>query len=406
MTFEVKTYRGSTLGEALQEVHKELGDTALILSTRSLSERAFLGLRRKEVIEITARMPDKREPPARTRTQPLRSHRNGGSAQLIKRLYKATPPESVQGAADELDDDAAALQMEAEITEVRSMVQDLVKQARYRSLAELPQEILTLYSTLIELEIPEAEARRQVQMIAAELPPEQLAGHDLIREVQQRLDVLFKVCGPLKLPDTNKRPYAITFFGPAGAGKTSAMIKLAGMLMLQGRRVALVSVDPYRMDALEQVQQYAQVLGVPFRGAMTPDELNEMLREMDDVEVALIDTAGRSQRNHTRMEELRVLLGVTNPQERHLVMPATLSRPTMCDVLTRYRRIGYDRLLVTKLDETVHRGCLVELAISAEVPFSYLSAGQKIPDDLMPATSSLLSKLTFSSADLRKGEAC
>lgn len=404
MTFQVKTYRGSTLGEALQEVHKELGEDALILSTRSLDERAFLGLRRKPVVEITAGVRD--QPPKPPPSRPLQRN---GSTKLIRRLYKRVDPAQTS----DNPADASALELEAEIREVRGMVQDLVKQARYRSLAELPEQYLSLYSTLIELELPEPEVRELVQQLAEELPADRLADTDLLAEVESLLQEEFDVTGPLppqlpgraEAPARGRVPYAISFFGPSGAGKTSAMAKLAGQLLLQGRSLALISVDPYRMEALEQVQQYGEIFGVPFRGAMTPDELNGTLRELQDVDIALIDTAGRSQRNRSRMEELRLLLDVNTPQERHLVIPATLSLPTMREVLARYGRMAYDRLLITKLDEAVHCGCLVALSQEAGVPFSYLSAGQEVPDDLLPASASLLARLTLASAGRRAGGA-
>ncbi len=398
MSFQFKKYRGSTLGEALQEVHRELGEDALILSTRSLDERAFLGLRRKPVVEITAGVRS-----ASTEKRPglrpaLRKPNGGGSTKLIKRLYKKVSPPADEDVKDP-PDGASALELETEICEVRGMVQDLVRQARYRNLADLPEQILSLYSTLIELEIPPEEVHRQVLQMATELTPEQLSERDLMKELADRFRDLFDVTGEFELPALEGHPYTIAFFGPAGAGKTSAMVKLGGQLLLRQRKIALVSVDPYRMEGLEQVQQYAHVFGVPFRGAMTPDELKEMLREMDDVEVALIDTAGHSQRNHTRMEELRILLDMIEPDERHLVIPATLSQRTMRGVLERYRRIGYDRLVVTKLDEAVHCGSLVNLALSTDKPFSYLSAGQEIPDDLLAASDALLAKLTLSNSD-------
>lgn len=175
--------------------------------------------------------------------------------------------------------------------------------------------------------------------------------------------------------------------GPTGAGKTTSLAKLAARAaVLEGRRVALVTLDTFRVGAVEQLRIYGEIMGVPLHVADTPEAVERALAACADAERVFVDTPGRHPGDRWTMARLRRLLEAARPDAVHLVVPA-YARPV--DVLAyapRYRELGADRLLVTKLDETDHPAALLELPRRLGLPLSYLAFGQEVPDDIAPAT--------------------
>ncbi len=183
----------------------------------------------------------------------------------------------------------------------------------------------------------------------------------------------------------------VVLVGPTGAGKTTTIAKLAAMLQLQqGWRVALVTADTFRVGAVEQLGAYARVLGAGLEVAATPRALERVLPRCAEADVVLVDTAGRGHRDRARMDDLAAILAAARSVEPdgtevHLVLPATLGAREADSIVAAYRELGAGRLLPTKLDECEDPARLLEVCARAEMPLSYWTAGQHVPEDIAVA---------------------
>jgi flagellar biosynthesis protein FlhF len=183
------------------------------------------------------------------------------------------------------------------------------------------------------------------------------------------------------------KPWVIALIGPTGVGKTTTVAKMAANLKLQqNRRVGLVTMDTYRMAAVEQLRTYAEIIEVPMRTVLSADELQRAVYGMEDVDVVLIDTAGRSQNDQPRLNELRAFLTAAGADEVHLVMSATSNWRCMQNTLHRFGPLGATRIILTKLDEAETFGTILSFSMEQSAPgLSFVTTGQDVPDDIEPA---------------------
>ncbi|HEX6988733.1 MAG TPA: hypothetical protein VF282_04635, partial [Bacillota bacterium] len=179
----------------------------------------------------------------------------------------------------------------------------------------------------------------------------------------------------------------IAFVGPTGAGKTTTLAKLASRAVLvEGRRVALITLDTYRVGAVEQLQTYAEILDVPLFVAYTAEDLRQALDRAGHADLVLIDTAGRGPADAVGIARLRQALAQVQVDQIQLVMTAGTRVLDAQYLGATYRRLGPNRLLLTKLDETLALGGILEIPALLGLPVSYFTFGQSVPDDIEPAT--------------------
>ncbi len=196
--------------------------------------------------------------------------------------------------------------------------------------------------------------------------------------------------------DPNRGPHVIALVGPTGVGKTTTIAKLAATFKLrQNRTVGLITTDTYRIAAVDQLRTYATIIGLPVKVAMTPDEVRSCIADFIDYDIVIVDTAGRSQHDRSRLEELRALVDAANPSETHLVVSASSAEAVVMKTLDRFSVMAPDRIIFTKLDEAVTCGVIPNVVRSANIPISYVTTGQEVPDQIEPADASRLARLVI-----------
>lgn len=172
--------------------------------------------------------------------------------------------------------------------------------------------------------------------------------------------------------------------GPTGVGKTTTVAKLAARYALRHgvRRIALITTDDYRVGAHEQLRTYGRLLDIPVRSASNAEELRGQLRDFADKELVFIDTAGISQRDIRLSEQLALLRDTQAKIKVNLVLAANAQTSGIEEAMHAFRRIALDGCILTKVDEAGVLGGVLSAVIEAGVPLTYVSNGQRVPEDL------------------------
>ncbi len=180
--------------------------------------------------------------------------------------------------------------------------------------------------------------------------------------------------------------------GPTGVGKTTTIAKLAGLARQQDeqRRTVLMTLDTYRVAAVEQLRVFAKILKIPLEVAVSHQEFLECLRRHQEADLILIDTAGRSPKDQAGHDELVAMTRGQFQLETHLVLAAPMAESVQMDSVHRYQSLPIHKLIITKLDEMPTGGNLYNVLSQVGLPVSYLSAGQRVPEDLEWATRTRL----------------
>ncbi|OGM03084.1 MAG: flagellar biosynthesis protein FlhF [Candidatus Wallbacteria bacterium GWC2_49_35] len=192
-----------------------------------------------------------------------------------------------------------------------------------------------------------------------------------------------------------KMPKLVAFVGTTGVGKTTTLAKIATNLVLKAKKKAmLLTIDTYRVAATHQISTYADIIGVPYEIIYKESDFLPCIMRHQDVDVILIDTAGRSQKNNLEVLELRKFLypGNNIEIEIFLVISSTIKYRDMQDIIKNFGKVNFNKLIFTKTDETTTWGPLLCLAAEAEKPIIYISNGQNVPDDIMPAEANYVVK--------------
>jgi len=349
---EVKTYRAPSMREALELVRRDLGPEAAVLHTREVRGRGFWGfVRRSRLIEVTAsatvtvpsRLAARRRPaPVEPALQAV-----AGPVPTTTAIVAAPRPgrDSITPTSRLQED------MRGRLNELESLVDSLYRRTAGPTRPELPDSLFRLFTDLIDADLSEEVARELLERARQEASPEELAEPELVKNrIAQVIQQEVLVGGPIQLTPGRRRLVALV--GPTGVGKTTTIAKLAANYRLkEKRRVGLITVDTYRIAAVEQLRTYADIIDLPMEVVSTPRELRQAAARLEDLDLVLMDTAGRSPADEVRIQELKSMLAEACPDEVHLVLSSVASASGLSKTAERFAEVGVTALLLTKLDE-------------------------------------------------------
>jgi flagellar biosynthesis protein FlhF len=391
----VKRFEAADMPEALRLVKHELGPNAIILSTRQIKKGGgAFGIFGRSFVEVTAAADREavEAPPPRSAAAPMRAY-----TPAVTDLTRVLDP--LQRDVEEMKDllQHLALQerlappvnlhgLEREFTVVKRMVEQLVRKQQDSAMPLFASTLMPSYQRLLASGMDETLARHLIEKAQNSLEPDKLSDVSSVQEHVARLVLKSTpASGPLRAPAGES--IVAAFVGPTGVGKTTTIAKLAAHYALgEKRQVALVTLDTYRIAAVEQLRLFAKIIGLSVDIVLTADELAQALVRHHDKEIVLIDTAGRSQRDALQMAELTSFFTDNSRVEVHLVLSATASLPNLSDTVARFKPLGLTSLLFTKLDESTAFGPLLSTALHTQLPMSYFTTGQRVPEDIEVAT--------------------
>jgi flagellar biosynthesis protein FlhF len=373
-----------------------MGADAVILHTRTFYTRHWLGLRRREMVEITAGKglnvgrrrfvaePAPSAQPSRPGGAGLTAYRNGGGAGRALAPAPRTVAEAGRAVLETAGGTSAAvLTLSKEVSTLTTLVKDLVTSNRQTACPQVPEELVEYYVQLITNQVANELAADIVKTLQKQVRPEHFLQPQYMQEkLAEQLEKLIPTAGPI-VRTKSVGPHVVALIGPTGVGKTTTLAKLAANLKLREKhRVGLITLDTFRIAAVDQLKRYADIIGSPLRVVNSGEELREAVRSMSDCDFLLIDTAGRSPNDTMKLNELRGLLSAIDPDEVHLVLSSTASEDSINLAVARFSEVRVDKIIFTKLDEAAHVGVVLNVVRKVNKSLSYITTGQDVPDDI------------------------
>lgn len=366
---EVKKYRTKSIHEAISKIKKDLGPDAMILSTKRVSKKKSGGFGR-DCFEVSA-FP--------------------GTQEVLNDTVPFFHENSRQKRTNRMD------AMQNDIVGIKDMLYLLNETGGIPGFFQEQPKYLNLYAKLIKSGISEKRARQLLitscsDVLGTKASPREITKRVLM-EVHKSIAVFNPFAASKKKPTENS---VIGFVGPTGVGKTTTIAKLAADLYLkQKKKVGLISIDNYRIGAVEQLKTYAAIIGIPFITAFSLEDIGRAVKKMQTRDVVLIDTAGMSHLDAVRLKELAKLLDLYPEISTQLVLSATTRSLDMKEIANHFSIVNPKSYVFTKLDETRRCGGIIDQVLNLQLPVSFITNGQKVPEDIVEATKRGISRMVL-----------
>ena len=444
----INKYTGKTEEEAMEKVRKELGSAAVIMNVKVVKPKGLGGLFKGNTYEVTAAVeddgfsndakafavPSQKEPQPEAAPEPKTSTFEAVADDAIKlkdafsavnevlekqdstnkefeplfdtvpraQVFEPTYSKPVGARPVQPQPKPAAptysqpapqptVKREAPQRTVTNEFDDSIQVKHGNSKPSIDGDnhvfVKMLYNVLLENEVQE----KYINQVLEDMDKVLQTSHsldNLLSNVYQKM--VLKLGTPTKIEPGERRPKVVFFIGPTGVGKTTTIAKIASKFKVEeGKKVGLITADTYRMAAANQLQTYANILGVPLNVIYSADELLDTVkkqsREYEDLDVILVDTIGFSHKNEEQRQDTKKLINALDgfyDTEVYLVLSATTKHRDLIDIADSYMEFADFNLIFTKLDETKCLGNIFNMKQYTKAQLSYITVGQNVPDDI------------------------
>lgn len=420
---QIKKYKADSMSEAMTQVRKDLGDDAVILKTKKTE--TVMG---KEIFEIFASI----EPVSATAEnnikenligydkqgkafyqEPMRhtpEHENNRIAQYQPNIVPSGDQGGLKNSIDEFFKEldmrfkekfySTSTSQERLASKLNKIQDEIVEMKKIMKINGSsmglvkndfsPEIAKVLIEQEVEKEIVESVIKNMDEDMLLKHPGTSQALFDYMKALVSKIS---NYSGGMEFG--SQRPKVLALVGPTGVGKTTTIAKLAADLSLIARKkVVLFSIDTFRIGAQEQIKTYSEILEIPLEMIKSVEDLNTSLEKHREKDLILIDTIGRGGYDFQNIDQMQSLLDEsTFPIEIHLVLSAVTKPSDLNEILKNFDKFDIQRLLFTKLDETKNFGTLLNLAVRTQIPISYVTNGQNVPEDIDIMTSDTMTSL-------------
>lgn len=392
--------------DAVFKVKADLGANAVILHTRKIREGGFFGLFGKKMVEVIATIDDDRDSQL---TKDLRQELN----MLREKVQKLDQEKLEQQKLEQQKLEQQKLeQQKLEQQKLQEQQQQNQLQQRFGGGANYPNVGVPVPQLLfpgqmqkyaeklshegVSLEVINEICQALINHLEVhELHKEEIVYSALVEQIAHRI-VTYP---PIEVSQSRK---VMAFVGPTGVGKTTTIAKLAARIALQQRqrKVGLITADTYRIAAVEQLKTYSDIINVPLRVIYTGADLEQALKDLDYCDLIFIDTAGRSQKSDSQMEQLKEILPKQLIDEIHLVLAMNTGHEDMLEIIQKFSEPYLTSLIFTKRDETSKKGAFLNVLKETGHKVSYVTFGQDVPEDIEEANPRKLAEMILRSNEV------
>jgi flagellar biosynthesis protein FlhF len=359
--------QASSHREALDAIHAKYGDSAQVLSHKTVRVGGFLGLFAREGVEVTGyirpeRAQDAKTPPKQDFEEEKRKILAQAKADQALQQVLA----EIKGIKDRLDESGYA-------------------QTRTATEVEDHDTIRRIDALLALNDFSEAFRREAVARLRRDFSLEALG------DVEEAESAALEWVGDsirIWKGTENTKPRILALVGPTGVGKTTTIAKLAAIhaVGIGGGKplaVRMITIDNYRIGARQQIETYGGIMGVPVSCVETAEDLRKTIALYADADLILVDTVGKSPRDAVRLAEMQRVLSACGPNsEIHLALSATTKTSDMVQIMRQFEPFDYRAVVITKLDETNRIGNAISALAERGKPISYITNGQSVPQNI------------------------
>ena len=387
----IKKFQAKTENDAVEAAKKELGSAVVIMNVRKVKRKGPFGFLLPQLTEVTVALEEESE----QKVQSLRKNTDTQNGNAVKAEKTAESRHVAEGELQGQKNFERQLEnsmIEEKLDSLHSLLEQQLKKPEEET-EEAPEEetkedemsrfIKLVYNTMLDNEVDEKYANLIIDEMEKNNKPGTPFDHALA-DVYQKM--ILKFGNSQELTESQKGPKVVFFIGPTGVGKTTTIAKIAAEYQLdKKKKVALLTADTYRIAAAEQLRTYAGILEVPFRVIYSAEEISQAVRDFQDYDYIMVDTAGHAHQNEDQREIIKGLIhaadGLTDT-DVFLVLSATTKYNDLKKIVDAYREVTDYRLIFTKLDETEERGNMFNIRLYTGAEICYVTCGQNVPDDL------------------------
>lgn len=422
---KIKKYLVKNLDDAISRIKKDLGPNAYILSQKKVVRKGALNLSNMELVEVTAAVDDTRHkqdnisasllnkkynyvnPPKDDTELFLERARKAREAQESRELRgsrepagaPAPPALDLSGIKNELQP------LTREVAEIKKILRKSTAEFEgFTEFKEFKGVFMELFMDLVDSGVERKLAGRLINTLQYQMDTDNISDRDMIRKkLFNILTTSLSVPAPLRLEPGKRK--IVVMVGPTGSGKTTTIAKLSSYFkLMEAKKVALLSIDSYRIGAEAHLRTYAEILDIPFYAIYNERDLRFRIEKLKDYELIFVDTTGRSPNDKKGLLIMEKHLSGIPPEEREvfLTVSASTRSQDLFLVYEKYSIFNPDKFIFTKIDETFSLGNLFNLKMKTDIPTAYFTTGQRVPEDIEIAYPRKFARRVF--IDYNKGE--
>lgn len=424
----VKKFQAPTEREAIIKAQEELGSTAVVLNVKTIKQRGFAKLFKKDAVEVTAALEEKDFVDGINKSRPSFDNTMNKEQMINRSMVSTGSLPSINLVADDsvnLSSSSTASAIEQKLDSLHDLLQNqsLNKPSDMQGTVSNPYSgvagsVRSLYNDDTDIKHTSSDntERQQVkqrenanykslQLIYKKLIDNEVDSRyadEIIGEIENSLKkesnidsilsaVYQKIILKLGKPRTitlSDKAKVVFFIGPTGVGKTTTIAKIASSFKLeQEAKVAFITADTYRIAAVEQLNTYASIIDCPVSVVYSVEDMDKSLTDYKDYDLILIDTAGRSHKADDQMDELKSFIEQVVQRkdefdfESYLTLSVTTKYKDLKSIADKYDDVDWS-IIFTKLDETCSLGNILNMRMLTDRPLAYTTSGQNVPNDI------------------------
>ncbi len=369
---QIKRYDALNINEAMQKIKADMGQDAIVISSRRLKDRIEVVAARDNNYEILKKSEvEKCEKEESDTFSMIRSD--------VNELKSFIMDFKKEGG------------IYSELTEIKETMSLLFDVLGIQNNGRISSSLSKVYYHLISVGVSKQRACALIEALKNDSRAEDPENyHYTLSAVENMIKESIASSYRNMGGNTGKKRISI-FVGPTGDGKTTTMAKLAARYLFLN--VGIITMDTYRIGAVEQLKRYADIMDVPMEVASEKKELERALNKFADKDIILIDTPGKSRGDEGYLLKLKEYFTMGLPLETNLVLSMTSSQESMMDAVARFGVVNYNNIIFTKLDDSKKFGSIYNVIDHVDKPVFYVANGQNVPHDLNKMDPAKLARL-------------